>query len=119
MSVASWWAVGALGWWVIVAKGANEALSALVWPALGYTLLLSATAGISMAAALGDRSLRMLALGAALFLLSDLVLAVEIFRGAFPQDTLVVWVLYGTGQALIVFTAATRSIRVLADPAAA
>jgi uncharacterized membrane protein YhhN len=112
MALASWWAVGALGWWLIVASTTDDTLTALIWPALGYTLLLSATAGLGLAAATEDSSLRLLAVGAALFLVSDLILAVEIFRGPFPQDTLAVWILYGVGQMMIVFCAAQHSSEV-------
>lgn len=110
VSVFLWLLVGLLGWYAVVLLAPPRGLEALVWPALGYTLLLSATAGCASALALADRAFRLLALGAALFLLSDLILAVELFRGRFPQDTLAVWIPYGVGQMLIVFTAARQAV---------
>jgi uncharacterized membrane protein YhhN len=76
----------------------------LVWPALGYTLLLAGTAGVTAGVALQERRLFPLALGAALFLTSDLILAFELFRGPFAYDTACVWLTYGPGQMLIVFS---------------
>jgi hypothetical protein len=53
-----------------------------------------------------------LALGAALFLLSDLILAGELFRGWRRPGLDVVWLTYGPAQMLIVYSA--RSCRALA-----
>ena len=108
--VGVWLAAGVLGWYVVVWQAPPSSLDGLVWPALGYTLLLSATAGFATALALALWSFRLLAVGAALFLLSDLILAVRLFRGAFPWDTLAVWVPYGVGQMLIVFTAVRATV---------
>ncbi len=106
LPVGFWLLAGALGWWLIVYRAEpGPGLLSLVWPALGYSLLLSATAGAGSALGLMDARFRPLALGAILFLLSDMVLAVEIFRGPFAQDTLAVWIPYGCGQMLIVFSA--------------
>jgi hypothetical protein len=47
-----------------------------------------------------------LAIGAALFLLSDLILAGELFSGLkFPLIGDVIWLTYGPAQALIVYAA--------------
>ncbi|MGE0621338.1 MAG: lysoplasmalogenase [Pseudomonadales bacterium] len=122
-AVAGWLLTGVLGWYVVVWlapplawDSPPDGLAALVWPALGYTLLLSATAGFGTALALADRAYRRLALGAALFLLSDLILAVALFRGPFPQDTLAVWIPYGVGQMLIVFTVARQVVPQQQEP---
>ena len=105
LAVVVWWLLGALGWYLVVLLAPEHELA---WPALAYTLLLAATAGFATALAVTDRRFVLLAAGAALFLLSDLILAVELFRGRFVQDTLAVWVPYGVGQMLIVFTSARQ-----------
>jgi len=64
-SILFWQLVGLLGWYWIV-YGAPER-SGLTYPALGYCLLLSGTAGVATAAATHYRCLWPLALGAALF----------------------------------------------------
>ncbi len=51
-----------------------------------------------------DRRLLALAAGGALFLASDLILAFGLFRGSFPHQTEAVWLTYGPGQMLIVFS---------------
>lgn len=109
-----WFLLGALGWWLVVFESSPGAeLAPLVWPALGYTLLLSATAGVGTALGLAEGRTRRFGFGAVLFLVSDMVLGVEIFRGSFPQDTLAVWLPYGCGQMLIV----TSAVSLLADRA--
>jgi hypothetical protein len=45
-----------------------------------------------------------LALGATLFLVSDLILAWEIFRGSFSHSGDCVWLTYGPGQMFIVYS---------------
>ena len=107
LPVVLWLLLGLIGWWLVVHQAeVSPALAPLVWPALGYTLLLATTAGVGSALAVLDRRFLFLGIGAVLFLLSDMVLGVEIFRGEFPQDTLAVWIPYGCGQMLIVFSAA-------------
>jgi len=105
-AVSVWLIAGVLGWYGVVLTAPPQGMEVLVWPALGYTLLLSTTAGFATALALADPAYRLMAVGAALFLLSDLILAVVLFRGPFPQNTLAVWIPYGVGQMLIVFTVA-------------
>ncbi len=97
------WQLVALGGWYYVAMLGDEA-RALVWPALPYSLLLAGTAGITAGLALQEAKLFPLALGGALFLLSDLILAFGMFRGSFPHSTEAVWLTYGPGQMLIVFS---------------
>jgi YhhN family len=71
--------------------------------ALGYALLLGSMAGLAGALAAQDRRHSPLAAGGALFLLSDLILAGELFRGtSFPLIGDLVWLTYLSGQALIV-----------------
>lgn len=107
-----WLLLGTLGWWLVVYRSEPDAsLAPLVWPALAYTLLLSATAGVGSVLGLLDARFRTLGAGAILFLVSDMVLGVEIFRGQFSQDTLAVWIPYGCGQMLIVYSA----VRLVSD----
>jgi len=97
-----WWAVGAIGWLVIVFWGRKR--TPIHYAALPYTLLLATTAGAATVLALHDPSFWFLAIGAALFLLSDTILAAKLFRNWNPpliDDW--VWLTYGPGQMLIVF----------------
>lgn len=86
--------------------------AALNLGALGYAFLLSAMAGLAVSLAIQEPRLWTLALGAVLFMASDIILANRLFRQtAFPLIGDLVWALYWTGQALIVFTPAVlRSI---------
>jgi uncharacterized membrane protein YhhN len=102
IAVAAWQLVGLAGWCFVALQGTLA--RALVWPALPYSLLLAGTAGVTSGLALEDRRWVPLALGAALFLASDLILAFELFRGHFAYDTECVWLTYGPGQMLIVFS---------------
>jgi hypothetical protein len=71
---------------------------------LPYALLLASTAGLATGLALQSTYFVPLAIGAALFLLSDLILAGELFSGLqFPLIGDVIWLTYGPGQALIVY----------------
>lgn len=97
-----WQVIGLLAWIAIV-YGATKNME-LKWPALGYTLFLAGTAGVATAVASHRTGLWPLALGAALFLLSDLILGIGMFRGAIPFRE-AVWLNYGPGQMLIVISA--------------
>jgi uncharacterized membrane protein YhhN len=99
-AVFAWQLVALVGWYFVAAQGAEA--RALVWPALPYSLLLAGTAGITSGLARQDRRLVGPALGAALFLASDMILAIELFRGSFAYQTECVWLTYGPGQMLIV-----------------
>lgn len=101
-AVLAWQLVGLVGWYYVVMLGSEN--RDLVWPALPYSLLLAGTAGITCALALQDRRLSALAVGGALFLASDLILAFGLFRGHFAHQTECVWLTYGPGQMLIVFS---------------
>jgi hypothetical protein len=75
------------------------------WVALPYALLLASTAGLGSGLAIQDRRFIPLALGGALFLLSDLILAGDMFSDLFFRligD--VVWLTYGPAQMLIVYS---------------
>jgi len=103
-SLALWLAIAVIGWYAIAYLGATEKTSALVWPALIYSLLLATTAGLATGLAVQDRRFTMLAAGAALFFASDMILAIGMFRGSIAWQTEAVWLTYGPGQMLIVFS---------------
>jgi hypothetical protein len=104
IAVLIWWLIGVIGWLIAVWIGAKDR-GALHTAALPYALLLSTTTGIASGIALADSRFLPLALGAALFLFSDLLLAARLFRGVFfPLIDDVVWLTYGPGQMLIVFS---------------
>lgn len=98
-----WQAVAVLSWWSIV-WGATRGQQ-LIWPALPYAMLLAGTAGLATVLSAHRRGLWPVAVGAALFLASDLILAVVLFRGRFPYQSAAVWLTYGPGQMLIVLSA--------------
>lgn len=100
----AWLLVGLVAWYVVVWRPAKKR-SVMHAAALGYALLLASTAGFATGLALQNGLFWGLALGAALFLLSDLILAGELFSGLrFPLLGDVVWLTYGPGQMLIVFS---------------
>lgn len=107
-ALAIWLLVGLVGWYLVVYRGALSAgieLSIVHWIALPYALLLSATAGLATGLALQDSRFIPLALGGALFLLSDLILAGDMFSGlTFRLIGDVIWLTYGPGQMLIVYS---------------
>lgn len=97
-----WLLVGLVGWYLIVFR--RQEVTILHWAALPYALLLASTAGLATGLALQSTYFVPLAIGAALFLLSDLILAGELFSGLqFPLIGDVIWLTYGPGQALIVY----------------
>jgi hypothetical protein len=96
--------IGAAAWYMVVFRPA-KARSSLHKAALPYALLLSATTGIALGLALQLPMFIPLAAGAALFLLSDLILAARLFNNlTFRLIDDVIWLTYGPGQMLIVFT---------------
>lgn len=101
---AFWQVFGLIGWYLVVFGGSRNV--ELRYPALGYTLLLAGTASMATALAWQRSQFTMLAAGAAVFLLSDLVLAVRMFHPSSPLGGDAVWMLYGPGQMLIVYAIA-------------
>ncbi|MBE2271484.1 MAG: lysoplasmalogenase [Anaerolinea sp.] len=100
-----WLLIGVVGWLVAVWIGAADR-GLMHRLALPYALLLASTVGVATGWALGDSRFIPLAVGAALFLLSDLILAARLFRGTtFYLIDDVVWLTYGPAQMLIVFSA--------------
>ncbi|HWQ11400.1 MAG TPA: lysoplasmalogenase family protein [Roseiflexaceae bacterium] len=101
-------AVAVAGWRALVYSPSQPA--PLGYAALAYALLLSSMAGLGGALAWRDRRYAPLAAGGALFFLSDLILAGELFRGLFfPHIGDAIWLTYLTGQGLIVTTLGTAS----------
>jgi hypothetical protein len=99
----AWLAAGAAGWYIAVYRGQRPTV--LHWAALPYALLLASTAGVATGIAIVAGGFVGLSLGTALFLLSDLILAANLFNGTFFRlihD--VVWLTYGPGQMLIVYS---------------
>lgn len=101
LGVGLWQFVAIVGWYFIVYRGEGEA--ALTWLALPYSMLLAGTAGVTTALAAQQRKLIWLALGAALFLISDLILGYRIFQDPFYLGGDATWLTYGPGQMFIVF----------------
>ena len=105
-ALAVWLLIGLLGWYFIVFRG--QEATVLHWAALPYALILACTAGFATGLALQSALFVGLAFGAGLFLLSDLILAAEIFNGAkFKSIGDVIWLTYGPGQMLIVYSVAS------------
>ena len=100
-----WLLIGLAGWYMVIFRGHKPSI--LHWAALPYALLLASVAGLFSGLALQSAAFLPAALGAALFLLSDLILANQLFNGrTFPLVGDVVWLAYGPGQALIVASVA-------------
>lgn len=98
-----WLIIAVIAWYFVVFRG--QAATKLHWAALPYALLLAATTGFATGLALQSSLFTGLAVGAALFLFSDLVLAGELFSGLkFKSIGDVVWLTYGPGQMLIVYS---------------
>lgn len=102
VALGIWLLIGLVGWFIVVFRGQKPTL--LTWAALPYALLLATTTGVATGLALQSGQFWGLALGAALFLFSDLVLAGELFAGySFKSVGDVIWLTYSPGQMLIVF----------------
>jgi hypothetical protein len=98
----AWLAFGAAGWYLVVWRRSKRGL--LQRAALPYALLLASTTGLATGLAILAPGLWALGVGTALFLLSDLVLATQLFNGArWRLIGDVVWLTYGPGQMLIVY----------------
>jgi hypothetical protein len=105
-ALAVWLLIGLVGWYLVGFRGQKP--TTLHWAALPYALLLASLAGVATGLALQSSLFIPLAIGAALFLLSDLILAGELFSGlSFPLIGDVIWLTYGPAQALIVYSVAS------------
>jgi len=113
IALAIWLLIGAAGWYLVVFR--RQKATVLHWAALPYALLLASLAGVATGLALQSAPFVPLAVGAALFLLSDLILAGELFAGlSFPLIGDVIWLTYGPAQALIVYSVAS-ALRIVGD----
>ncbi len=102
-SLIFWWLMGFGGWYFVVYR--TEKRSVLHYAALPYSLLLATTTGFATGLALQSPLFALLAVGTILFLLSDLLLAAQLFNGLhFTGIGDVVWILYGPAQMLIVYS---------------
>lgn len=94
--------IGLAGWYLVVLRSPDAGL--LRWAALPYALLLATTAGLAAGLATQAGAFLPLAVGAALFLISDLLVAGERFGGMrFPHVHDAIWLTYGPAQMLIVY----------------
>jgi hypothetical protein len=101
-----WWLIALTGWYIVVFRGQKHTF--LHFAALPYALLLATTAGLATGLALQEPLFIPLAIGTALFLLSDLILAAQLFNGLhFKMIGDVVWLTYGPAQMLIVYSVAS------------
>ncbi len=97
-----WWGVAAVIWYAVIWRTTTTHTPQHI-AALPYALLLAATAGAATGIALEVGGFVIIAVGAALFLGSDLLLALQLFNGwHFRGIGDVVWLTYGPGQMLIV-----------------
>jgi hypothetical protein len=104
VAVAVWLLVGFTGWYALVWHGQEAGPAHAL--ALPYALLLAGTAGVATGMAWQNRMMIPLALGSALFLLSDLLIAAREFGALrLPMHGHMVWLTYGPAQMLIVYTA--------------
>lgn len=102
---AAWLLIGIVGWYRVVFRGSKP--TRLHRAALPYALLLASTAGVATGLAVQEPAFIPLALGAALFFASDLLLAAQLFNQRhFPLIGDVIWLTYGPAQALIVYSVA-------------
>jgi hypothetical protein len=93
-------------WWLLIRSPRTGAM--LNYGSLGYALLLAAMAGLAVSLALQESRFVPLALGAVLFLISDVFLGHRLFQGGtFLLVGDLVWMTYIVGQLLIVFSTAT------------
>lgn len=105
-AVVVWLLIALAAWYFLIFRG--QQTSALHWAALPYALLLASTAGFAAGLAWQAAVFAPLALGAALFLFSDLLLAAQLFTGLqFKSVGDLIWLTYGPGQMLIVYSVGT------------
>jgi hypothetical protein len=98
--------LAAVLWWALIRSSQTDAV--LNYGSLGYALLLAAMAGLAVSLALQEPRFVPLALGAVLFLVSDVFLGHRLFQGGtFLLVGDLVWMTYIVGQLLIVFSTAT------------
>lgn len=98
-----WLGIGVASWYAVAQRGERPGLLRAL--ALPYTLLLASTAGLGLGLGLTRPVLLLLALGGALFFVSDLLIAMRLFRDVRrPEWNDLIWLTYGPAQMLIVYS---------------
>lgn len=96
-----WFVIGILGWFFAVYFKSERSI--LHYAALPYSIILASTVAFANTLFVHDPVFLLIMIGSILFLISDLILAAELFRKIkFPYTGDVVWLLYGPGQMLII-----------------
>lgn len=103
VAIVGWQLFALVAWYFVCWMGTRA--RGLVWPSLPYSALLAGTAGVTSGLAWQAPRYLGLAIGGALFLASDLILAYGMFYGQIPHQSEWVWLTYGPGQMLIVYSA--------------
>ncbi len=108
-AILGMWAVGGALWWLLVQT--PQAETVLNIGSLGYCLLLCGMAGVALALAIEHPRLAGIAVGALLFVASDVILGNQVLREArwFLVGDMVWWTYIG-GQALMVCTAGLAGV---------
>jgi hypothetical protein len=112
--IAIWQIVALLAWAAVALTSDKE--PGLRVPTLLYTLLVAATPGFATALAVQRRAFAWMALGGAMFLASDVLLAWQLFHGSFAGIDELTWINYGGGEMLIVYGAIGALLRPAAAP---
>ncbi len=105
-SLLLWLGLAVLLWFFLIYRGAPAGQrSVLHKAALPYAMLLASTVGVGMGTAVQNPTFWPFFLGAALFLFSDLLIAIDLFNHKqFKLMGDVIWLTYGPAQWLIVLT---------------
>lgn len=109
------WGALCLPVWYLVVLRETPHREFIHWASGVYTLLLAGTAAFTLALALRSREMVWLAVGGALFVISDIILGAQLFHPSWfhhlPPGIRgdIVWILYGTGQMGILFGFRARS----------
>jgi hypothetical protein len=105
-SLALWLLLAGVLWFLVIYRGAPDGQhSILHMAALPYAMLLASTVGVGLGTAVQNNAFIPFFIGAALFLFSDLLIAVDLFnKKRFRQMGDVIWLTYGPAQLLIVLT---------------
>ncbi|HRE49199.1 MAG TPA: lysoplasmalogenase [Aggregatilineales bacterium] len=112
--LAVWLVIGVVAWYVIMFRGKTALPQVMRFAGLGYALLLTGMAGVAWSLAFSVPPFFPLAIGAALFVISDLIIAGQIFAGwRFPLIGDLIWLTYGPAQALIVLSVGTARVLAL------
>ena len=112
VAVLVWMIIAAVVWRLLIASPKTPPV--LNYGALGYGLLLGAMTGVATSLAIGHIAFIGTAVGAALFLVSDMILGNVLFReNRFRLARDLIWLLYIVGQFFIVFTNAV-ALRLIA-----